>query len=382
MSRWKDPVEQVVVKLSQKPSTKAIKLTRDAFRTMNARYRPGSLMYQCDHDLSRAAALLEYTVREHESTCIRMTELAKACCLKAKNFEAFHEIVGNHRTQSSRSSLSKRKESTIPSLAIKLGTLVHDPSGFATRAERLHQAFQNHAKTNMEEREGRQQLRDMEKHQAAYEAVCFYLIATKELSGSNVRRYASKGGNHGDDDNKCLGIDSMVKASKDFTPKLFSLILQRAQKMMEDMEGAVDEQEKRVAHRRRNRKNSTMRKASADGSDVKVPGLVNSKFKATYAEDAALAFLEQVGKIDETTLHHLTTCEYAASNSNTASDGVVRSSYSQSFVEWRRKVLTDSREMARDAIHEETGEIQADVSNDRAIEYAAEEVLKRFGVLI
>ena len=313
-----------------------------------------------------------------------MKDLASACCLTAKNFKVLHQIVGNHRgppmrsTQSEppskfatrpllpSSSLTRDRdyESSIPSIAIKLGSFVQDPCGSASRAEQLFFKIRDFAKTRMERRRGSGQVADMRTHKAAYEAVCFYLIVTKEKLASKPQRSLNGNSEHAGDEERDLGVDDVLRACKQFTPDEFKQILRHTEKLLDEMKQLKKrEQPAGVAPSRKPfGRDHPMSKASRK----RPKGATNSMYEPV--SEFSEAFLTDIEMAEEK--QELVNEPYGFGPSNS-------SSYPESFLNWRRKVLAEAKELARDAIQSETGESGAEISDERAIAHAAEKVLSQ-----
>ena len=386
MPLLKDAVEQVVDRLraGKKPSSNSIKCTQESFRLMNLRHKKGTIgtISKFDNDFSRAAALLEYTVREDEGRIIPKKLLAAAAGINAKNFEKLHHIIGNFRElptngkpppsssmlSSAPTSISLRKrgefqESSIPALSIKLGALVHDPAGFAHRAQRLFHDMQTYAKTKMGEN-GRGQLYDMSRQQKAYEAACFYLIATEEKLPSESR-YSKRQNNDMGDEEKIFDIDSIVETSKDITPLIFREVLHHAEKLLNEMSKSDGGKEVGAPYDKRNTRRSRT-KAGADSKQKDSRRLQSTVSTSRSGLDANREILDRVEMVDAR--YNVATTVFALNADNDVQ-------YPRSFLEWRQKVLTQSQSLARDIIKNVTEETKEEISGSRAIGHAADEVL-------
>ena len=386
MPLLKDAVEQVVDRLNagKKPSSHSVKRTQDAFRLMNLRHRKGTIS-RFDNDLGRAAALLEYTVREEEGRTIPMKLLAAAAGNSAKNLIKLHQIIGNFRdistnpkssSSSSVSSLvsSKRRgefsESSIPALSIKLGALVHDPSGFAHRAQKLFDDMQAYAKTQMGRSDGRGQLYDMQRYQKAYEAACFYLIAIQEKPSSD-NQYSKRFSSEVGEEDKKFGIDSIVEACQDITPLLFRNVLQHTENLLNGMkEGRGDQQVSTSADNTKTHRSRTkfITTAKHGHNKLKQPTSSTSRFESSTTQE----FLESIEKV-------VTQPSVGKDASTIGRDSGFM--YPRQFLDWRKTVLTRSRALAREAIENETGATPAAISDSRAITHAADSVLRQWGCL-
>ena len=90
-----------------------------------------------DQDVSRAAVLLEYIIREEEGGFkIPSKKVVKASFMKEANFVKLYQMVGNFLANSASTrrkgptarnyGRTNLQESSIPSLAIRLGNFVQD----------------------------------------------------------------------------------------------------------------------------------------------------------------------------------------------------------------------------------------------------------------
>ena len=214
--------------LSKIPASERQHISKELLDSAKARFRllsvkaaqPGQLG-KGDSQESRAALILEQVVRmDGRRQKLSLQMLTKVVGVNRKNLEALQLKVDNYLSEtissgsvnghvisskrsvsaisvgktvsissnSSIHSLSSRslrseqqaKPSSIPLLSIKLGSLMEDSHGFCQRAEELFSDIQAHIQTSqtINEHHRRDYKADLSKHQTAYEAVCFFLIAT------------------------------------------------------------------------------------------------------------------------------------------------------------------------------------------------------------
>lgn len=345
---------------------------------MNLHNRQGTFGKH-DRDVSRAAALLEYIVREEEDGFkILLKNLAKASFMKEANFVKLHQVVGNFRANSASSTRRKGpaernfsrtalQQSSIPSLAIRLGNYVHDPNGFARRAQNLFQGIQEHAKS-MGVDASRQQLYDMLRYQTAYEAACFFLIATKEKTV--VHRHSSD--NDGGEE-KALDEATILDKCTAFTELEFKHVLRHAEKLMQEMKGGASKQPPSATAKRHESKYAKRAAAliSQKPSKRTKVGAHHSTSRASI--DTTMALLEQVENADDYILED--------SRPATIQDTSRIPHASPNFLAWKEKTLFEARKMAREEIQKETGEPAADISDDSAIAHAADDVLRRYRLI-
>jgi hypothetical protein len=211
---------------------KDVETTQNLLRLMKLKYPIGTFG-RTDNELKRVCALVEYVAREEGGHRISMDQLAKVAVMKKKDFVAFHEIVGNFKENSTTSrstvpssssttttSLSSSLQSTtvnnlvagsgsisgtnrkgghsdttttivlpnsttIPSLVMQLGVFLPNSNIVAVEAQRLFQQIVSHLQHNKKSRERISGLEDIRTNQTTYEAVCFYLTATKDKHRTN-----------------------------------------------------------------------------------------------------------------------------------------------------------------------------------------------------
>jgi hypothetical protein len=354
-----------------------------AFRMMNLHHRLGT-SGKHDREHGRAAALLEYIVREEEDGFkIPPKKLAKASFMKDENFVKLHGWVGKFRANSASSTRNTRRtaleESSIPSLAIRLGNFVQDPNGFARRAQNLFQDIQEHAKSMMGVDASRNQLYDMVRYQKAYEAACFFLIATKDKTV--VHRHSSD--NDGGEE-KALDEATILDKCTAFTALEFKLVLRQTETLMEEMKEVasnVVEKVKKVASKE---PSAAITKIPESKYAKRAAALVSQKpskrtkvgahhSTSRASVDTTTALLEQVENADDSILED--------SRRATTEDSSRIPHASPNFLAWKEKTLFEARKMARVEIQKETEEPAADISDDRAIDHAADAVLRRHGLI-
>lgn len=221
-------------------SQKVIETAQSALRVLKYKH-PHGTFGKGDNELKRACAMLEYVSREVDGFKIPMSELAKVAYMKDRDFNKFHQRLGNFRTigqargsaltprSSSRSTIPKptTSVSSIPSLSIKLGPFVTDSSGVAARAQRLYNDIARYSKSNQD------QLIDMARNQQIYETACYFLMATQNMGASSRK---SKNNNDDDDTTKPLQLSTVVDLSNNFTQAEFQSVLDHILTLQESME--------------------------------------------------------------------------------------------------------------------------------------------------
>ena len=269
--RSRDIVSQVEakLKLNNRLPREILEATRSSLRVLKIR-NPIGCFGKYDNETKRACALLEYEVRDYNinsddsnSTVeVAMERLAKAAFMKLKDFRDFHEKIGNFRDNlrigatttsktkggiqrngsqsqlvvdaSSKSGIVFRK-SSISSLAIQLGAFVPNSSGAAMRAQKLFADAVDILKRSSK-KGGIYGLQDVQKNQSAYEAACFYLVATSDRvknASSHRRRKVLKEFDDGDDIQQ-LDLITFMDITK--APSQFQMILDYVRELKNDIE--------------------------------------------------------------------------------------------------------------------------------------------------
>ena len=397
-----DPVEQVIANLQNNNSNnktsnvntelsqETIRKCQSAFRTMRIHNRPGCFGRH-DHDLTRAAALLEYVVRETEGTKIPIKTLAQASFLKLANFQKLHQLVGNflvntsasklkrssllsasnHNNSSSSSGRHKLLPSSIPSLAIKFGPYVKDPTGYASQAQDLFQKIEHHAKTQMASAsDSRAQLYDLQQYQRAYEAACFYVVVTNTQKSSARQDHPD-----GDASEKStLDLQTLLDASTDFTEIQFKHVYKYIEKLLEEFK----QQQKNKANK--NRKRST----KDDNATTKGTAKGKNKRQRIGVAEASSSSSSLPAASIETAMSLLDRIDHHHDDSNDGQLGMqesslIRAAFAPSFLNWKEAILSKARREAREAAG--ANQNQAEMDDSEAIAHAADAVLKRFGIL-
>ena len=383
MSVHLDPVKLVLekLKIERKISSKSIRQTQSALRLMNLQIPLGQFGKH-DQDFRRAAALLEYIVREEEGYKIPYKQLALAALLKESNFVKLHETIGKFRqttktNTSSSDPITKHKKnaenfdrgenkkndrtsmqgSSIPSLALRLGNLIQDPNRSIKKAEELFQDIRQHAK-NMGSDSGRQQLYDMKRYQSAYEAACLYLVASSDKSLS--KNTSNNANDVGGENNAGLDVESVLDASTDFTNLEFKQVLRHVEKVFE----AIGPTRKDAPAIFRNKRHISMdSRLPSKSSDKRIKSAKNNK-----SDVIAKALMDRIEKANE--LGNDITSEFEAESNLPSNE--------PEFLVWKETTLFEARNSAKDILHKETGEAKSEIDDARALARAAEDVLKRF----
>lgn len=336
-----------------------------------------------DSEESRKLVLLEQILRASNHDAILETKkLAAAVGMKAAAFEALRFKVSQYNNVSN-SSKGKRKrrssassqsvtsvlsrdsindstisvshKSTIPALSIRLGSQVHDSHGYARHAQQLLIDVEEYIKTasNISTQQKRGYLQDMQRSRAAYEAACFYVVARGQKTKKSIR--SSDSASQEEEDLQ-ISIQDVIDASTSVSASEFRDILPTVEKFVSDIDG----QKKPRAERKRPASVSAKRRRSTSRKTPKDDG------NPREVDGGALALLEGVEEVaaaDGT----------RRQNVSTTTKMTPTFIYSPKFVEWKNRVLQQERDRMKLN--------NASVSDGDAILLAADEVLRRNGIL-
>lgn len=401
-----DAVSSVADRLKQSPplSAKILEKARNELRIFQLHNPPGTFG-KCDNQERRAGALLEYVAREQEGLKLSMQKLAKACFAKEKEFVKFHSHVGNFRykpPQAKDSSNDKqRRQSSIPSLAMKLGSYVADSNGAAIRAQRLlHKLIRFYHKRP-------DYLKDIDRLFRTYEAACFYIVATQQDMG-RINNDTTNGEN-----DKQLSVATVVDVSTDFTLSEFAAVLEHVQNMIDTMEQRQQEEEEKEKAAKRTISTAASTNKKRKGSTIEQP--LSKKVPAARAESSQLSSLSKStttskrgkdnkpSKLAQDLLEQVQ--ERVDMMDMLQDDDLVSDStlgftsswkrelamYPPHFLEWKRDVLSHAIRSATSELREEkeivdeNGHSQApapSVPRDQALEHAARIILQSRELLV
>lgn len=366
------------LQLDHQIQPKLLQETQSALRLLKLKHPNGSFGKQ-DNDLKRACALLEYVVRERGGIKIPMKQLARAACMREKDFAKFHHTIGNFRRSGRASQAAKGRDnnrslteaSTIPFLTIKLGSYVQDPNGVAQRAVKLFQTLAKHAQ-ELPATERGHQLRDIHDHRTAYEASCFFIAATPDAV---VKTNSMNNGD--DDDNKRLQIQHVIDASNDFTHSEFNSILKHVQSICHSTESSQNSSSKkeklpRVAGKSKGpRETQVSRKrlpplqhsTRLSSKLLKSNGLLSNKLALSATTD----LLQQANRQLEESME---VARYEESGSKLQQ---------QMFDDWKRSTIANAIDLIRQTCASQERE-GGSVRTQDFMEGAVEEILRNYGI--
>lgn len=355
----------------------------EQLRVLNVR-APVKQLGKGDSVESRKLVLLEQILKT--DVPLKTQRLASAVGMKAKDFETLSFKVAQYsnapstrsskkRSRSSSSSQKSRNNvnntnnnaatSTIPALSIRLGSQVHDSHGFARRAQQLLKDMEQYISSTLtiSTQKKRGYLQDMQRSRAAYEAACFYLVARgKKMKKATTR--SSDDALQGEEEDTQLSIQDILDASNSVSASEFRGILPTVEKFADDMEDGgkkVAASSKQDAGGPVKRKRGKPRKGSEQQRNSTVDGVARALLEGV--EDAAASNdtkRQRVSSIAETTPTFV---------------------YSPKFLEWKKRVLQETCDRTKQLMSEEQGDDMASISDSDAMQRAADEILRRSGLL-
>lgn len=345
---------------------------------------------------TRAAVVLEYVLRKEQSRRLAVKTLASAVGMRPAAFEVLQTKIGNYladnhttrtnptrvgsqasRTNKSlaasskplaRNQISSRPlrsnavwKSTIPTLSIKLGALVHDSHGFARQAEQLLQDLHRHVQSlSVHERHGYSS--DMTQHREAYEAACFYVVVQRR-QGSQPKARSSAATIATNElemeTDRLLEKQDVLNASSVLKPR-FEEVLRAVEKLSASLEEKKGKVSEKVPPKKKQSAPVPARKRSGPLAGV----------ESDVVESSGIRSL----------LKRLEDAENGEAHEDALPEAPVRIPhvFSDAFVSWKNQILGEAREEARQALRADSRTLQADsISDAEAIKLAAEAILER-----
>lgn len=339
----------------------------------------------------RAAILLDYVAREEKGIRLDHKSLLQALGINGKNkakFTQLHGMIGNYRgpepaklpstdgpTRRSQSEThlqqqqhqpSLPQESFIPRLAIRLSSLIPDPNGFAFKAKNLISDIQEFVHT-LEMPRRADQLTDIQRFQASYEAACLYHVVartqTKKLSRMSKpkQKQGSATAKELEELHRPLEVEDILKACPNFSAKDFKEVCKHVEGMVIQIDAAKEEasKQRKAASRKREptAKQGKKRNRSSDKS--------NQDRKQ-----------EQESKT-------LARGEGPAEHRKSGVKARMRDSvemYIPSLHEWREQVLAEACQAARESLAAARS-TDKNIDESAVLAFAADAELKRHGLL-
>jgi hypothetical protein len=257
LPRGGDVTEDVAKKLKLDPPLprKVIQSTQDALNLLRFRNALGSFG-RYDNERKRACAVLQYEAREQCGVQIPMDKLAKLSYSSKTEFEQFHQMIGNFRdnmkttkqagtrstSNASDKSSSALQKSSIDRLSVQLGTFVPNSSVVASRAQTLLRAIHSHLNDHTSQKSHHQQqqqrrlhaLQDVQRNRQAYEAACFYLVATND--SNPLKRRTVMRPSTDDATDRPLDLNTFLNATThSFSKATFETVLAYVKELQEEI---------------------------------------------------------------------------------------------------------------------------------------------------
>ncbi|KAG7371856.1 hypothetical protein IV203_017998 [Nitzschia inconspicua] len=364
------------LKLDHPLPRKAVEQIQDALQLLRSKKSIGSLGIKNDSDRKRACALLEYIAREEYGIKISMDDLTKQAYVKKKgDFAVFHQVIGNLRdhwnTQTLQNQVSNSvvgsttttgtkatdapQKSCFNLLAVQLGAFVPHSSLMARQAQSLFQQILAFIRTK-HYGERKHALQDVQKNYRAYEAACFYLVATQDTpntkNSNNQNRSKSGSSKHpkpvvssGRND-QTLDLPTFIDATKIFVQSEFETILKFVQSLQEEMDSVKAQRGSQnsmggtgTASRKRPRNNTnsteahTNKRSSHDPSGEQLHHRRQTSVKDRTLQPRVDAAREILELGDQQQFNTMVETE-------TEIDRTQRSNnYSPSFLVWKQRVI-------------------------------------------
>lgn len=356
----------------------------EQLRLLNVRVRVRQLG-KGDSTECRKLVLLQHILAVSKQEQIPVKTLAAAVGIKPAAFESISLRVKPHVDVSSTATSNKKRQksslqqfagsqvrnkttaaaaSTIPALSIRLGSQVHDSHGFAQRAQQLYRGIEYHIRSNVDlsNPKKRGYLQDMQRSRATYEAACFYLVARGRKMKKKATRGSGENESQQEEEDTQLSIQDVVDASMSVSLSEFRGILPTVEQFASELE---DSQRKMAA-------SSSKRPAAGRAKQTRASSSSKQE-ESKEVDGAARALIVGVE-------------EAAASGTKrqrTSSIPVTTPTfvYSPRFLEWKKRVLQDTCDGTKQAMSDEQHVEIERISDRVAVQRAADEVLRRSGLL-
>lgn len=334
---------------------------------------------------SRKLVLLEHILRASFSVSLQTQTLASAVGMKAAAFEnlSFHvaqyvdvsksnkkkqsrvsssSVASQQPEKAVRSSSNQDATSTIPALSIRLGSQVHDSHGFAQRAQQLFEDMEDYISSTSTISSHKKQgyLQDMRRSRATYEAACFYLVAR----GRKMKKSRSNDATQEEEEDVQLSIQDVVNASSSVSASEFRDVLPIVEKFASDMEARQEKDRKQPAA-----SNTSKRKRgkSRKNGQSHVESNMGEAARALLVIGEAGATASDVMKRPRVDLVEETSPVFV---------------YNPKFLEWRKEKLQEASNKIEQRIAWEQSAAMVSISAGDAMSQAADEVLRRHGLLV
>ena len=327
---------------------------------------------------SRKLVLLEHSLRSSKHD-VSLKTLASAVGIKVAAFESLSFRVSQYMdvafkserkarasfsqpssldSQSGNPTKRAASTSTIPALSIRLGSQVHDSHGYAQRAQKLLKDMEDYitSTSTISSQKKRGYLQDMQRSRAAYEAACFYLVAR----GRKMRKIRGDDNVEQEEADAQLTVQDIIDASSSVSASEFRDIMPTVEKFASELEDRQKKDSKQPASGGSKRKRGRSRKNAPERGEPKV-------------DEAARALLEGV--------EGAATSDTKRVKVSTVKDMTPVFVYNPKFLEWKKRKLQETCDEMKAAIAWEKGTDMESISDGDALKRAADEILRRHGLV-
>jgi hypothetical protein len=405
-----------------------VRETNERLRVLQTQANVGMLLAKIDRTETRAAVVLEYVCRERLGRKIPMEDLARAVGVKTFKLQELHNIVGNWRKSSDVSGDGARRstratsgsttgaiipimgnarrtshsstptvnstastrplptatkrptaapvpaptfqqtprESIFSELAIRLSSQVMDPQGCVQSAQRLLKDIHQHIQTSTNAHAAQGHLYDLQRYAAAYEGAAFYHFANEQLQpgeATTVSVNKKKAGRRRDSvsgGGSALDITDLELACSE----LLRVDLMRTIPV-------VKEWAKKIAAAKANETNASQ------GS--------KKQSSATQGKGPSSKKRQRDPSLDATADSIIDDVDEAADEETTPLESM-QEMQRASCTQWRKDLLANAIKQARHALSPDSDDDDEDVaasslSDEACIEYAANQVFQKYGLL-
>ena len=405
-----DVVEVIVKKLPaamQKDISRHVIVKTQEHLRLLLHKAPQQLIKKFDTKELRAACMLEYVCRKAAGIRLDQEIIAKSLGVKNNtNFGKLHRLIGNYleepklptatrsnpkrnSSQPTQRSQVEQKESIIPRLSIRLNSLIHDPNGFALKAQTLFDDLITYVDGLKGPRKTGHQT-DIQRFRAAYEAACLYHVVAKTQT-KKLSRMSKKQGNsqqtnstgQDDDPNRTLEISDIIDASPEFTVTDFKEVVKYVEILIIEME---ESKAKNASKKTKTTKRTVASKAESKKRSTKHTTHKGKKKRPPADSKAADDIFNKKAKSS----HGVEPTEDVAAQDSSDDDDdddddrlaaeKILDGDIPSLHEWRRQTLDKACQAARNEF-EKTDTPPDQITRTMLLKSAADAVLGRFGLI-
>mmetsp|Transcript_23485 Transcript_23485/g.32937 ORF Transcript_23485/g.32937 Transcript_23485/m.32937 type:complete len:471 (+) Transcript_23485:83-1495(+) len=287
--------------------------------------------------------------------------------------------------------IPQHQQDNIRLLSIRLGTIIQDSHGSATRAKELLKDIETFICNSTSSVLRRDYMYELERNRAVYEAACFYVVSTtttssskrkkrktnKKKKSSNNTTSVTNNDNDDEKDNTTLSNEDVIRASN-ISESVFHDILPIVQDFAKQIAIA-----KKKGKRTTKRKKDPPSSSSATANNNQNQTTKSQKNQHTNSKNnnnrvsGSSSFTEHLVQAIEDGTHKMH--DYGKESSTPHTDGVPSPSHVPSlvFTNWKKKVLDKAVQKSKQCIIDETTLIDTIASYEKAMEYAADTVLRK-----